>query len=102
MDQSTIDQLNTLLGKSTTGGSSTGLFDINAIIQPLMPYIIALTVVSVILTVLYCISIIDKWRSNRAILDIRKTLHEMNERDRLRDAPHPAPAQTVGEVSSAT
>lgn len=72
--------INSILGGS--GGSSTSLFDPAKLIEPLMPFIIALTIVSILITILYVISIIDKWRQGRAIIETRNILREMNERHR--------------------
>lgn len=106
MDASTLEQLNSLLGKTNSGSSGGSLFDINAIIQPLMPYLIAISIASILITLLYLISIIDKWRSNRAILEIRKVLREMNDRDKLRDnlahASLQRPAQDTSSETSST
>ena len=76
--------INSILDGSS--GSTTSLFDPAKLLEPLMPFIIALTVVSVIITILYIISIIDKWRQGRAILDMRNILREMNERDKARSS----------------
>lgn len=84
MDSATLQQINDLLGNSNSPGSSGGLFDINAILQPLMPFMIGLSVVSILITILYLINAITAYRSQRAILEMRKLLREMNERDKLR------------------
>ena len=52
-----------------------------------MPYVIVLTIVSIIITILYLISIIQKIRVNSAILEIRKLVRELNERDAQRSVP---------------
>lgn len=82
MDEATLTQLLNS-ANSSSGGSS--LFDINAIMQSLAPFMIGLTVVSIVITVLYLISVINKWRANKAIVDIKKLLIEMNERDKMRN-----------------
>ena len=76
--------INSILDGSS--GSTTSLFDPAKLLEPLMPFIIALTVVSVVITILYIISIIDKWRQGRAILEMRNILREMNERDKARSS----------------
>ncbi len=86
MDPTTLQQINDILGKSNSAsGGSTPFFDIDAIIAPLMPFIIGLSVVSVLIAILYLINAITTWRSQRAIIEMRKILREMNERDKARD-----------------
>ncbi|MBP6037793.1 MAG: hypothetical protein KA604_00450 [Candidatus Saccharimonas sp.] len=86
MDPTTLQQINDILGNSSSNGQSAGggLFDINAILEPLMPFIIGLTIVSVIITILYIMNVITAWRSQRAIIDMHRILKEMNERDKAR------------------
>lgn len=86
MDTSTLQQINDILGKNSSSGTSNGLFDINAILAPLMPFVIGLSVVSVLITILYLMNAITTYRSQRAILEMRKILREMNERDKARAA----------------
>lgn len=97
MDTETI----TKLLNSSGGGASTSLLpDFDTIMKSLAPYMIALTVVSILFTLLYLVSVINKWRANKAIIDIKKTLIEMNERDKLRMAQTvmtTAPAPVVNE-----
>ena len=93
MDESTLMQL--LNSTGTDSGTATSLFDMDALMESLAPFMLAMTVISVLLVILYLVSIINKWRANKAILDIKKLLIEMNERDRLRygvDVPQPAVA----------
>lgn len=59
--------------------------------QSLAPYILALTIVSILITILYFVSVIAKWRANKAVVDIKKLLIEMNERDKARDRVAPQP-----------
>lgn len=93
MDEATITQLlNQVNGGTSTGTSS--LFDVGTIMKSLAPYVIALTAVSIVITVLYLFSVINKWRADKAIVDIKKILIEMNERDKSRmpqDAAMPTP-----------
>jgi hypothetical protein len=95
------DTLQSLLNSSSSSSSNSlsSLIDINAIIQSLIPYLIALTVVSILLTILYLISIIQKMRANKAILETRDILREMNERDRARGS---APTQSKGATPTGT
>ena len=83
MDTSTLQSI---LNSTSTNGS-TSLFDVKSILDPLMPYVIVLTIVSIIITILYLISIIQKIRVNSAILEIRKLVRELNERDAQRSVP---------------
>ncbi len=89
MDEATLTEL--LKNAQVSTGDTSSLFDINALIQTFAPFMLALTVVSILITVLYIISVISKWRTHKAIMDMRKLLIEMNERDKLR-APQ-APVQ---------
>lgn len=73
------------------------LLDTDAIIKALMPVTIIATAVSVLIALLYLFSIIQRFRVDRAILESRNLLREMNERDKARQtapAPMPAPAAT--------
>ncbi|MGB4967324.1 MAG: hypothetical protein WBO35_03935 [Candidatus Saccharimonadales bacterium] len=101
MDEATLTQLlNTV--NSTSEGGTASLFDIDAIIQSLAPYILAMTVVSALIMILYLVSVIGKWRANKAMLDIRKLLIEMNERDKARSgvsALHTVSGMGVKETS---
>lgn len=85
MDEATV---NALLQSTTAGGDASSLLNMDALLQSLAPFFLAMTLVSALLVVLYLISIISKWRANKAIIDIKKLLVEMNERDKAR---HPAP-----------
>ena len=82
MDEATLTQL--LNSAQGSGGTGTPLIDMNAIMASLAPYMIAMTVVSGLIAILYIFSVISKWRANKAMLDIRKLLVEMNERDKAR------------------
>lgn len=94
MDTETLNQL-LEQANSGTGTSISPIPDINAIMQSLAPYMIALTVVSALFTLLYLISVISKWRANKAVLDMKKILMEMNERDKLRGQVAVAPTSDI-------
>lgn len=102
MDEATLTQL--LNSAQGSGGTGTPLIDINAIMASLAPYMIAMTVVSGLIAILYIFSVISKWRANKAMLDIRKLLIEMNERDKTRSgvtalrAASDAQAKTAHQV----
>ena len=100
MDATTLQSLLDA-SSGTSSGSLNSLIDINAIIQPLMPYLIALTIASILITVLYLISVIQKMRANKAILETRDILREMNERDKARGTAT-APIAKEAAPSSAT
>ena len=74
MDAATLQSL---LNETSGSGGTSSLFDINALIAPLMPYIIMLTVVSFVITILYFVSVVQKWRANAAIIEIRDILRDM-------------------------
>lgn len=44
-----------------------------------MPFIIIITALMVILTLLYAISLVNRWRANQAIIEIRDMLREMKQ-----------------------
>lgn len=93
MDPVTLQQINDLLGKNSSTGAP---FDINTLLAPLMPYVIGLSIVSVLITILYLMNAITTYRSQRAVLEIRKILREMNERDKARTPViPPVPATPV-------
>ncbi len=79
--------LNSLLDGSSSNPAS--LLDPAKLLAPLMPFIIGFTILSIVLTVLYIISLIDRWRANRAMIEMRNILREMNERDEARSG-HPS------------
>lgn len=92
MDASSLDSL--LNNPSGTDGSpASSLFNFDTLLQPLMPFIITLTIVSVLITALYLVSIIQKWRANAAVIEIRDILREMNARHNL-PTPQPEPQDT--------
>jgi hypothetical protein len=95
MDEATLQQILKSVDTSGTGSSTGSLFDINSIMQSLAPYMIALTIVSVLITILYMVSVIAKWRANKAVVDIKKLLIEMNERDKARDRAAPVSPATA-------
>lgn len=76
MDTSTLQSL--------LGGESpaVSLFDPAKLLEPLMPFIVIFTVLSILLTLLYLVSIVQKWRANNAVIEIRNILREMNARQK--------------------
>ena len=73
--------LNSLLGDSS---SSSGLFDQTTLLAPLMPFIILITVASILIGVLYILNMITTYRSHKATIEMRDIMREMNERDKAR------------------
>lgn len=75
--------LETLLGgdSSATGGS---LLDPSALLAPLMPFVILLTVASIVIGILYILNMITTYRSHKATIEMRDIMREMNERDKAR------------------
>lgn len=74
--------LDSLLGGSSSNASS--LFDPTALLAPLMPFIILITVASVLIGVLYILNMITTYRSHKATIEMRDIMREMNERDKAR------------------
>ena len=75
--------INSLLGDSS---ASTSLLDPARLIAPLMPYIVAMTLISLFIAALYVMNVVNTWRSHRATIEIRDILREMNERDKARSS----------------
>ena len=94
-NQASNDQLNSLLTQS----NGTPLVDINKTMEQLMPLMIVLTVLSIVLTVLWIIHIIQRMRVNKAILETRDLLREMNEREKTRTDTSKPTASTSELVS---
>ena len=92
MDAATLQSL--LNETSGSGGTTNSLFDINALVAPLMPYIIMLTVVSFLITILYFVSVVQKWRANAAIIEIRDILRDM----RAQSHPEPPAATSSSDA----
>ncbi|MGB4761907.1 MAG: hypothetical protein WBP12_00955 [Candidatus Saccharimonas sp.] len=92
MDSSEADQLSKLLG----GSSSGGLIDFNALMASIMPFIIIVTILTFVLTALYCVSILNKWRANRAIVEIRDMLRDFHTEhfSKVTATPKDAPSST--------
>jgi len=97
-NQASNDQLNSLLTQS----NGTPLVDINKTMEQLMPLMIVLTVLSIVLTVLWIIHIIQRMRVNKAILETRDLLREMNEREKKDTEPNKPAASTSELVSHGT
>lgn len=95
MDQS---ELNSLLQSN-----STPTLNISHTVSELMTFV---TVASLIITLLIFIMWIANWLHRRkvqnAILDIQKTLHEMNERDKARTQPTIEQSTTTAEAPADT
>lgn len=83
--------INSLLGNSS---SSTSLLDPARLIAPLMPYIIAMTIISIFIAALYVMNVVNTWRSHRATIEMRDILREMNERDKARNIVTPPSTTT--------
>lgn len=90
-DNSTLSDLQSLLGGGSGGGPS--LIDTDAIIKAMMPITIILTIVSIVISILYIVSIVHRIRVSKATIETRDILREMNERDKARNVP--ASASTV-------
>lgn len=68
---------------------------LNDAIQPLIGAFVAFTIISIVLTiaivVIWIMSLIRRRKVQAAIFDIQAVLHEMNERDKLRQQPTSRP-----------
>lgn len=85
---STKSALDSLLGKS----DGIQLLDVDKIIEALMPFMIALTVLSVIATIAFVLYLVQKMRVYKAIMETRDAVREMNEREKAKTTPTPPPA----------
>lgn len=88
MDSSEIDQLSELLGGQSSEGS---LINFDALIAAVMPFVIIVTILTFVLTALYCVSIVNKWRANRAIIEIRDMLRDFHTERFPQVVPTPEP-----------
>lgn len=91
------EQLNSLLGQS----NGTPLVDFNKIMSDMMPFIVILTILSIVLTVLWIVHILQRMRVNKAILETRDILREMNERQKS-DTEPPKPASAPPAAAEQT
>ena len=88
-----IDQL--LSGEQDSIDIGTQLPDVTASITDMLAPILWLSVVmTVVFVVLYVSSIVRRRKVENAVLNIQKTLHELNERDKARSTPTSPPAPT--------
>lgn len=100
IDPETYQQFESLLGTDTTGGiSPTIAVDTSAIMATLLPFLIISVLVSLLFAVLYILSIVRKFRVEKAIFETRDILREMNERQKAIATPVPAPSETVTQAS---
>ena len=84
------DQL--LSGENGSVDIGSQLPDItSSITSMLMPVIILSFVLTIIFVAVYISSILRRRKVENAILTMEKILHEMNERDKTRSRPTPAP-----------
>jgi hypothetical protein len=88
MNSDTASQLQSLLGNSqATSGSGVSLLDTDALMKALLPITIIGTVLSIIIVLLYLFNVIQHYRVNRAIMESRDILREMNAREKAKEAP---------------
>ena len=76
--------LDSLLNGSSSG---TSAFDTSTLLAPLMPFIILISVASILIGTLYIFNMITTYRSHKAMIETRNILREMNERDKSRSSP---------------
>ena len=84
--ESSKTALDSLLGKA----SGFQLIDVDKIIEALMPFMIAMTVLSIIATVAFILYLVQKMRVYKAIMETRDAVREMNEREKAKSSPAPA------------
>ncbi len=74
--------LETLLG----GTSGDSLLDPATLLAPLMPFIVLISIATIVIGVLYILNMITVYRSHKATIETRDILREMNERDKARSS----------------
>lgn len=76
--------IDTLLNGNPTARAAS-LLDPATLLAPIMPFIIAMSGATIVISVLYIINVINTFRSQRATIEMRNILREMNERDKARN-----------------
>lgn len=99
-DSSTLSELQSLLGGASGSSGGPSLIDTDAIIKAMMPITIILTALSVVIALLYIFSLVQRIRVDRATLESRNILREMNARDKARSTT--AQQDTSPPASDAT
>lgn len=92
--------LTTLLGNASSGNGGD-LLGINSFMQSLLPLLTAITVVSIIFTLLYGWSIYQRWRVNHAIIEIRDMLRDLRSTIKPPETPATPPAKAPADDTSA-
>lgn len=106
IDPETYQQFESLLGTDTAGSLSPTInVDTNAIMATLLPFLVISVLISLLFAVLYVLSIIRKFRVEKAIFETRDILREMNERQKALATPvtvptKPAPTTTESSPSN--
>ena len=79
--------------------ASDQLPDINSIIGDILgPFMWVSTALTVLIVILYVYSMMRRRKLEKALLDIQKTLSEMNERDKARSTPAPLPKRSDDRI----
>ena len=90
--------LDSLLGGSS---GSSNLLDPTALLAPLMPFLVLITVASILIGILYILNMITTYRSHKATIEMRDIMREMNERDKARSPKsNITPSYDVAEPTS--
>lgn len=88
MNSDTASQLQALLGNSQpTSGNGVSLLDTDALLKALLPFTIIGTLLSILIVLLYLFNVIQHYRVNRAIMESRDILREMNAREKVKGTP---------------
>lgn len=91
MNSTDLSRIQALLAGQSGPNGGTSLLDTNAIIKALMPITIIATAVSILIAFLYLLSIIQRVRADRAIIESRDILREMNAREKAKESPPTLP-----------
>lgn len=94
-NENSFPDLQSILGGGSGDTKLPSLIDTDAIIASLMPMMIILTIISVAITLLYILSLVQRIRVDRATLETRNILREMNERDKARGGVPALPADQL-------
>lgn len=99
-DTNNLSQFQSLLGGQSSSGSGVSLFDTNALLKALMPLTIIATIMSIIIAILYLFNIIQRMRVDRAVIESRNILREMNAREKAKETSVEAPVQAPAPVAT--
>lgn len=96
-DSTTLSQIQSLLGTSAGANGTPTLLNTDALIKALMPITIIATIVSILIALLYIFSVVQRIRVDRAVLESRDLLREMNARQKAAEAIEEIPSAPANQ-----